>query len=413
MSSQEGDATTPPPPPPRRQIEHTDLMSMKTFKAVNVISALTILTTLIIVAIPIPSLRVERQIDVVDVNLNHAIISNVVGVTSKPYKSDGRAIYLSTQFDYNRLGNVTVGNVNIPVSDHCKDRFVALYYPTTPLTRPEFLNIYDFFVGGVTITKFSQSATDPTHYWPLDAAIYLLPHSSTLPSKLEAALYDVLYGDVAHFFVTSFVDSAGKFVYDVKVPLHASQVEIRIGNEVVRCSDPRAKLRIRTVEVAKHHIAKVTAVGADPGSHDEIYVSTDDWAKAYVGAEGLQQLLTDKNIQLDPNDDLFAIKPVVFTDRELVPVQLKQELSPLLYFHNTVVEGWKYNVVFADAWHLVGDVTVDSSTIPSDPTATERVFLVFQKPQEGSHFYGVVCTRHGGTNSCTQFAAGVAPPSST
>ncbi|ORM41389.1 uncharacterized protein BXIN_2495 [Babesia sp. Xinjiang] len=392
MSSTEGSG----PQTPQPRTETVDVSRMKSFYILNVVTFATVAIGLILVLIPFPALRVQRGIERININLNERAVPYLVKVEMKDDKDTGVGIFLSTRFSHHVLGDVAVGNITIPDSIYCKNRLVAAYYASKPITVPRFLNVYDVFPGAIVVGRYMPSESQPNEYLRYDGSIYLVPHAVPQDLHLDVDLRDLFYEDIEHVFRTYFVDTTGKIVTDVKAAVAVSHLTIKIGGTPTPFQNSDPRYGFRSIELPDLNITKIMirSVVSEKVVEHVYYVHTSNWMVVYIGRQGLSELLTHHRLTLDMKSDPFAINRITVTHREEVPFLWGTETDTRLSHHMVDIEGWRYHIVFADWWHIVGSITLKGGTLHGDSTATDRIVVFYRANGEDPQLEALVCTKH-------------------
>nr|BAN65950.1 hypothetical protein [Babesia bovis] len=376
MSSREDRDNRPMQPP----IQPLLVSKLKTFWILNGVTFLSILIALSLVFIPFPGLRVNRGLERININLNNHTVPFLVDVNIKDDHQFGLAVYLSTKLSHHLIANIAVGSNVIPVTPLSQHRFLAAYYTKKPLTSPRVLNVFDFLSGAIIVGKYMQSDSNPGEYKKFDSSIYLIPHNSSRNTDIVVDLYELFHKDIDNVFQTSFVDSTGKIVHDVRVALGVHQITINIAGIPKIFVDPGDSFSLRLIELPGLQIAKVTlrALVSDKFVDNIYYIHNSNWKTVYIESNGLAELFSEHHIHVKANVDLFNINRITLPNRVEVSFQTDQDPPQGIFYHMAEVDGSNYHIIFGDWWYILGDVTLGGKTIPKDNSASDRVLVLYE-----------------------------------
>ncbi|CDR94960.1 hypothetical protein, conserved [Babesia bigemina] len=394
MSTREAEPSTADLPP----ISTVEVCRMKSFILINVAACVTLLATLAVVFIPFPGLRVTRQIETIDINLNEHTLPALIYVEAKEEDDQRMNFYINTRYPYHSIGNVTLGEAVLPVSKHCRNRFVASYYTDKPISIPSYVNVYDLYSGAIAVTKFFKSNA-PLVYVQYDSSAYVIPHELSDPLNLEADIHDLLYNDVQYAIKTRFEDADGKIVRDVKFTANVKEVTLKIGQISSKFTNDVATFAVRTVDMPKYEVIRIAVhplTKTAPHKH-VYYVHGSNWKLAYEGNQGLQKLSNDHNIKERLTEGMFDVHRVRIEDGQQIPMEWTTPLHSKLHYHEASADGWKYTFFFADKSHILGDnilggvIHKDASTPAA--VATDRIIIVYDQAKESDQPRGFICTK--------------------
>ncbi|GBE61841.1 phosphohistidine phosphatase [Babesia ovata] len=394
MSTREAEPSTAELP----QMRTVEVSRMKSFLLINAAACVTILATLAVVCIPFPGLRVTRQIETFDINLNQQTLPSLIRLEAKEENDLHMSFYLNTLYPYHSIGNVTLGEGVIPISKHCKNRFVASYYTTKPIKTPSHVNVYDLYSGAVAVTKFFQSK-DPGVYVQYDSSAYVIPQALSEPINLEADVYDLLYGDVQHAIKTRFEDASGKIVRDVKFTANVKEVTLKIGQISSKFINDVPTCAVRTVDIPTYDVVKIMIYPLPKTApHKHVYyLHGSNWKLAYEGNQGLKTLLSDHSIKESLTEETFDVRRVHVEDKQQVPLEWTAPLNEKLHYHEASADGCKYSFFFADRGHMLADNNLRdvANKGGSTPTAmaTDRIVVIYVPAEETKHPRGFICTK--------------------
>ncbi|KAK1934009.1 hypothetical protein X943_000524 [Babesia divergens] len=376
-----------------------NVSKMRSFRVLNLVAFITVTISLIVVFIPFEGLRVKRDIDRISINLNDGLIPYLVKLAPKKIDENHTALYLSTTFANQSIGDVTFGDKTVELPSYCKIRFVAVYIDTNAMKTPRFVNIYDFFVGAIKVAKYVRSDSNPEKYDNFDSSTYLIPLPVTSTIKLKAKVYELLYGDIEHVFRASFVGSNGKTLHEVFTSTNVEVEEIQIGQEKVVIPTSAKSIVLRAIESSAQNIIQIalfSSEGQEKLDGKDFYVHKDDWSKAYVNEAGLKDMLKEYNIAVKSENDLFTLNRIIISDGLTLPAQNIHEPSLLTSSHDEVVDGWTYKIFFGDLHHILGHLNINGASFNSSPAAVDRVVILYNKNDSKDPPQGFVCTKHDG-----------------